>query len=153
MTGSPLSTRGLPYRSALRARSSSISSGSRVSITCLRKPISGIGCASRRSPRSITYGKLSEPARLVVDGDVDDLRVEDLLELVADEVVDRLRIELAGDRGLDAVDQRQLGVRCRVSCTSRAFSSATLRLPASVVSRRTSDSPRTRSFGRCSGAR
>src|SRR5438045_37116 len=30
--------------------------------------------------------------------------------------------------------------RCRVSCTSRAFSSATLRLPASVISRRWSAS-------------
>ena len=29
---------------------------------------------------------------------------------VADQVVDRLRVELAGDRLLDAVDQRQLGV-------------------------------------------
>ena len=42
--------------------------------------------------------------------DVDDLRVEDLLDLVADDVVDRLQLELAGDRLLDAVDQRQLGV-------------------------------------------
>ena len=32
------------------------------------------------------------------------------LELVADDVVDRLRVELAGDRRLDAVDQRELGV-------------------------------------------
>jgi hypothetical protein len=47
---------------------------------------------------------------LVEDGDVNDLRVEDLLELVADEVVDRLRIELPGDRRLHAVDERELGV-------------------------------------------
>ena len=39
-----------------RVISSSIS-GSRVSITCLRKPISGIGFSCSRSPRSITYGK------------------------------------------------------------------------------------------------
>ena len=41
---------------------------------------------------------------------LDDLGVEDLLELVADEVVDCLRIELAGDRCLHAVDQRELRV-------------------------------------------
>jgi hypothetical protein len=46
----------------------------------------------------------------VVDADVDDLRVEDLLDLVADDVVDRLQLELAGKRLLDAVDQRQLCV-------------------------------------------
>jgi hypothetical protein len=34
---------------------------------------------------------------------------------VADEVVDRLRVELARDRRLDAVDQRQLGVSAAVS--------------------------------------
>ena len=33
-------------------QSTSSSSGSRDSITCLRKPISGIGCSSSRSPRS-----------------------------------------------------------------------------------------------------
>ena len=48
--------------------------------------------------------------RLVEHRDEDGLGVEDLLDLVADEVVDRLRIELAGDRLLDAVDQRELGV-------------------------------------------
>ena len=42
--------------------------------------------------------------------DVDDLGVEDLLDLVADDVVDRLQLELAGERRLDAVDQRELGV-------------------------------------------
>ncbi len=51
-----------------------------------------------------------EPRGLVMDADVDDLSVEDLLELVADEVVDCLRVELAGDRRLNAVDQRELGV-------------------------------------------
>ena len=55
-------------------------------------------------------GEGEQPARLVVDGDADDLRVEHLADPVADEVVDRLRVELPGDRGLDAVDQRQLGV-------------------------------------------
>ena len=38
------------------------------------------------------------------------LGVEDLLDPVADSVVDRLRIELSRDRVLHAVDQRQLRV-------------------------------------------
>ena len=54
--------------------------------------------------------EVEQARRLVVDGDVDDLRVEDLLELVADDVVDRLELELAGERRLDAVDQGQLCV-------------------------------------------
>ena len=56
------------------------------------------------------YGKVQKPGRLVEDRDAHDLRVEDLLELVADEVVDRLRVELARDRLLHAVDQRELRV-------------------------------------------
>ena len=54
--------------------------------------------------------EVEEARGLVVHGDVDDLGVEDLLDLGADDVVDPLRLELAGDRGLDAVDQRELGV-------------------------------------------
>ena len=46
----------------------------------------------------------------VEDSDVDDLCVEDLLDLVTDDVVDRLHLELARQRLLHAVDQRQLGV-------------------------------------------
>ena len=53
---------------------------------------------------------VEQPGRLVVGRDVDDLRVEDLLDLVADHVVDRLRVEFAGDSRLDGVDQRELGV-------------------------------------------
>ena len=53
---------------------------------------------------------MGQPGGEVVDADVDDLRVEDLLDLVADDVVDRLHLELAGERRLDAVDQCQLGV-------------------------------------------
>ena len=50
------------------------------------------------------------PGVEVEDADVDDLGVEDLLDLVADEVVHRLHVELAGEPLLDAVDERQLGV-------------------------------------------
>ena len=45
----------------------------------------------------------------VEEADVDDLGVEDLLDLVADEVVHRLHVELGGEALLDAVDDRQLG--------------------------------------------
>ena len=103
------------------------------------KPIGGIGSSGKPTPRSIAYGKWMSPAS-VEDADVDDLGVEDLLDLVADDVVDRLQFELSGDRLLDAVDQRELGVPLAVSWTRRAFSSATLRLPARVVSSRWSAS-------------
>ena len=53
---------------------------------------------------------MEEAGRLVVHRDGDPLRVEDLLDLVADDVVDGLHLELAGQRRLDAVDQRELGV-------------------------------------------
>ena len=52
----------------------------------------------------------SQPGGEVEDPDVDDLRVEDLLDLVADHVVDRLHLEFARKGLLDAVDQRQLRV-------------------------------------------
>ena len=48
--------------------------------------------------------------RRVEDPDVDDLRVEDLLHPVSDEVVHRLRLELRGEAALHVVDQRELGV-------------------------------------------
>jgi hypothetical protein len=51
-----------------------------------------------------------QACRLVVNRNVDGLRVEDISDLVADCVVDRLLVELARDRLLHAVDQRQLGV-------------------------------------------
>ena len=63
----------------------------------------------KRTPRSIVYGKRMTSASRVVDADVDDLGVEDLLDLVADEVVHRLHVELCGEALLDAVDDRQLG--------------------------------------------
>ena len=48
-------------------------------------------------------------ASQVIDPDVHDLRVEDLLDLVADQVVHRLHVEVLRQPVLDAVDQRQLG--------------------------------------------
>ena len=52
-----------------------------------------------------------EPCIRVVDGYVDDLRIEDVAQLLANEVVDRLLLELARDRLLHTVDQREFGVR------------------------------------------
>jgi hypothetical protein len=54
--------------------------------------------------------EVDEPRGLVVNGDVDDLCVENRLEFVSDDVVDRLQLELARKRLLDAVDERELGV-------------------------------------------
>ena len=53
---------------------------------------------------------MQKPGRLVDHRDRGDLGVEDRLDPVADGVVDRLLVELARDRILHAVDQRQLGV-------------------------------------------
>ena len=54
--------------------------------------------------------EVQQAGGLVEDGDVDDLCVEDVADPVADSVVDRLQLELAGERFLDAVDQRELCV-------------------------------------------
>ena len=54
--------------------------------------------------------EVEQAGGLVEDGDVDDLCVEDVADPVADGVVDRLQLELAGERFLDAVDQRELCV-------------------------------------------
>ena len=53
--------------------------------------------------------EVEETIAAVDDADVDDLRVEDLLDLVADQVVHGLRLERAREALLDAVDDRQLG--------------------------------------------
>ena len=79
-------------------------------------------------------GEVEKSARLVVDRDAHDLSVEDLLQPVADEVVDRLRVELAGDRRLDAVDQCQLGVSLpRLVDELSVLERDTPRLPAIVA--------------------
>ena len=53
--------------------------------------------------------EVDEPGLRVEDADVDDLGVEDLVDLVADEVVHRLHVELGREPVLDAVDDRQFG--------------------------------------------
>ena len=100
------------------------------------------------------YGNWIRSACAVVDADVDDLGVEDLADLVADEVVHRLHVEVGGEALLDAVDDRQLGrplvglgQEARVSSNSRAFSRATPRLEASVLSRRSSASSKASTEG------
>ena len=59
--------------------------------------------------------------------DADVAGVEHLAQLVADQVDDRLEIELGGHALLDAVDDRELGVRCSVSFSSRCVSSKSAR--------------------------
>ena len=51
-----------------------------------------------------------QTGRLVEDADVHDLRVEDLLEPVADQVVHRLHVQVHRESALDVVDERELGV-------------------------------------------
>jgi len=53
---------------------------------------------------------VQETGRLVEPADRHGVGVEDLADPVADGVVDRLHVELARDRLLRAVDQRQLRV-------------------------------------------
>ena len=96
---SPWMTSGLAgsQRHASRWSGRFMRSGSRSSMTCPRKPAMRSGSSGKRTPRSIVYGKWNEPVVAVDDPDVDDLRVEDLLDLVADEVVHRLHVELGGE--------------------------------------------------------
>ena len=58
---SPWIAPACPYSIARSVERSLISSGSRVSITCLRMPMSGIGSSGNRTPRSIVYGKWMSP--------------------------------------------------------------------------------------------
>ena len=134
-----------PARSPAPSTSSLISSGSRVSSTCLRRPMIGIGSSGKRTPRSMVYGKWIASGVPVEDADVHDLRVEDLLDLVADQVVHRLHVQVLGEALLDAGDDRQLG-GALIGLGQQAlrlveeprFSSATPMLDARVESRRSS---------------
>src|SRR3990172_6592351 len=54
-------------------------------------------------------GEAHQAGILVVDADIDDLGVEDVLDLVANEVVHGLHVELRRQALLDAVDDGQLG--------------------------------------------
>ena len=53
--------------------------------------------------------ELDEPGSRIQDADVEVGGVEDLADLVADGVVDALHVPLGGQRGLDAVHDRELG--------------------------------------------
>ena len=107
---SPAENRGCRTARPRLSRFSSISSGSRVSSTCFVKPAGKLRLGLQPLAALDDVREVHEPRRLVERRDRDDLRVEDLLDPVADGVVDRLRVELARDRVLHAVDQRQLGV-------------------------------------------
>jgi hypothetical protein len=79
----------------------------------------------------------------VVDADAEIRLIVDFAELVADEVDDRLEVQLCGDALLNAVDERELArallelaVRFATFCSSfsakRALSSATAACAASM---------------------
>ena len=65
---------------------------------------------SNRSPRSITYGKRRSPVPRRSIEMLTTCASNTSWILLPTSVVDRLRVELAGDGGLDAVDERELGV-------------------------------------------
>ena len=85
-------------------------SGSRVSRTCLRNPTGAIGSAEQSLSLLDDVREADETVGLVEHGDIDHLRVEDLTESVADEVVHRLHLEVLGEPALHVVDERELGV-------------------------------------------
>ena len=65
---------------------------------------------SNRSPSSMSYGNDSRSVVGVVEGDEQRPRVEDLADPLADELDDRLELELLGEGLADLVDEGQLGV-------------------------------------------
>ena len=109
VAASPWMAPACPSSAARVSRSSLIISDRPVSMTCLRNPMSSIGWSGNRTPRSIVYGKWNSLRLRVEDADVDDLRVEDAVDLVADQVVHGLHVQLGRQAVLDAVDDRQLG--------------------------------------------
>ncbi len=123
------------------SRFSVSSNGSRVSSTCFANPASGRGSACSRSPRSIDVREVDQPGLP--------------LRRSRSRSPARRRPRGSGRRRhrrspADRAPPRSASCtllisassafRCRVSCTNRAFSSATLRLPASVSSSCWSDS-------------
>ena len=73
--------------------------------------------------------------RRIVPADADVARGEDLAQLVADEIDDRLEVELLGHPLLDAVDDRELGVALlgllQQRCVSRTGARSPARRPCS----------------------
>ena len=113
-----------------------------VDVRCESRSMASTRWGSGPLARSCRRNGSSSAVEL--DADVDDLRVEDLLDPVADQVVHLLHVELGGKALLDAVDDRQLGRALValfssrfVSSNSLAFSSARS-VAASVVSSRRS---------------
>ena len=74
-----------------------------------RGPVISVRSFGNRTPRSIVYPNSDQARRDVIDPDVHDLGIEDLLDLVADQVVHRLDVEVLGQPALDVVDEGQLG--------------------------------------------
>ena len=104
----------------------------------LAEPVGRTGESSIRSPRSREVGVVhSSAARGGARCHVCASKISDL---VADQVVDRLQLSSAATPCWTLLMSASSAFRCRVSSNSRAFSSATLRLPASVFSSWRSDS-------------
>ena len=71
--------------------------------------MSGSDSFGKWTPRSTEKVNVIVFSDSVDERDIDDLRVEDLLDFVADQVVHGLAIEPLGEPGLNAVDDRELG--------------------------------------------
>ena len=138
---SPWITTGCPA-SADRSRSRSLTTiVVLVSTACLRKPMSSIGSSGKRTPRSIVYGKRISPAsrsRMPMSTTC-------ASKISCRRSPTRSYIACASSFSASprwtALISASSALRWRVSSKRRAFSSATLRLPARVVSNRTSLSP------------
>jgi hypothetical protein len=84
-----------------------------------------------------------DPSRWsVVEGNIGDISLERLAHLLADELDQRVEVELRRERLADAVHGRELGHPLARLVDEAALSSATLRLLASVVKSRWSSSPK-----------
>ena len=90
--------------SCCHATASRMYRGWRVSSTVVDMAESAIGIGSfgSGSPRSMRVRERDRPGGRVVDADVGDLGIEDLVDLVADQVVHGLHVEVLGEALLDA---------------------------------------------------
>ena len=150
---SPWSTRGCPTSADRSVSRSFTTTVVLVSTACLRKPMSSIGSSGKRTPRSIVYGKWITPAsRSRIP-----MSTTCASKISCSRSPTRSYIACASSFSASprctALISASSALRCRVSSNSRAFSSATLRLPARVVSSRTSLSLNAPARGRGSAAR
>jgi hypothetical protein len=98
----------------------------------------GLGVWGRRvaDAPSIEYGHVIIPESAIEHADVQHLRIEDFDQPVAEQVVHGLHSRFSARPRWTSLITASSALRCLVSSNSRAFSSATLKLPARVVRRR-----------------